>query len=121
MKSLIDWNELIPKLPKKVRDDLYLEAVTYLSEGGKSREPKVEEKREKKSAKRRIWGLSGEGRHLAVPGRKYKINKNRNLTFRGDVSGPRELWQKLRDSHNEIITYEGIASICKGIKNRNGD
>lgn len=118
MKSIIDWNELVPKLPKKMRDDLYLEAVAILSKDDD--EAEQEQTKKKKNNGYRIWEKEGDGHHLAAPGRKFKINRNAKAikTFRHE--GTRAFFQKLVDSHNEIITYEGIASIFAGHKGVKG-
>jgi hypothetical protein len=110
MKSIIDWNELVPRLPKKMRDDLYLEAVAILSEDDDK------EEKPKRAKSIRLWEESGDGSHLAKPGRKFKILKNAKRPPNKGAMGT--IWLRLKESHSDIITYEGLASICEGQKQR---
>lgn len=116
MKSIIDWNEMVPKLPKKMRDDLYLEAVAILSEDDDEIEASTKNK--KKSKGYRNWEKQGDGHHLAAPGRRYRIMKRRKHHFR--TQWMIEIWDKLLASQNDIITYEGLASIFMGVKEAKG-
>lgn len=112
MKSIIDWNELIPRLPKKMRDDIYLEAVAILSEDDSKEEPVHRKK--SKGPGLRIWEEEGDGHHLAKAGRKYTINKKAKVKF-NDGSDMERVFNLLRDSHNDTITYEGLVSIIHGV------
>lgn len=123
MRSTIDWNEIVPKLPKAMRDTLFLEAVTILSaaaprsvpmspatEMRAPRAPRIQGNSRKKG--NRAWLVDGDGKTLGAPGRRYRINKTAATPpSRGKIGA---VWAKLIESKNDSITYEGIASICKG-------
>lgn len=117
MKSIIDWNELVPKLPKKMRDDLYLEAVAILSQEDDQEEREPTRTKKKKKGYR-VWEKEGDHKHLAAPGRKFRINKRMKLNAR--VQWMNELWEKLQGMQNDVITYEGIASLYSGQKGVKG-
>jgi hypothetical protein len=113
MKSLIDWNEIVPLLPKSKREDLMLEAVSILSEGHTPR-PRGPYK---KSHGIRYWKDTPEGQSakLAAAGRHYRINKDKAEVFRADGKIGK-LWKMLLESKNDHITFEGLASLAKGQK-----
>jgi hypothetical protein len=119
MKSLIDWNEIVPMLPKSKREDLLLEAVAILSESPRprTRTPGVHPPRVGKSAPIRYWKDTPEGAKamLATHGRQYLIHKEINGSFRPDGKIGR-IWKLLVESKNDHITFEGLASIAKGQK-----
>lgn len=116
LKSNIDWNEIIPLLPSKKREDLYLEAVTLLSQQDREREKTPQPTRKYKSSrKERQWTRDGDGHALSAPGRKYKINKKAKYIPRDGGGAFKKLWDKLVESHNDLITYEGVYSIWHGI------
>lgn len=118
MKSLIDWNEIVPLLPKSKREDLMLEAVSILSDGyaPKKRTPGIHPRSSSQYVDR-YWKDTPEGRNslLATNGRHYRINKSKSNTFRADGSIGK-VWKLLCESKNDHITYEGLASIAKGHK-----
>lgn len=105
MKSKIDWNEIIPKLKKEMRDSLYLEAVAILSD---------EEPIEKKISEDRVWEKEGDGQYLAKPGRKYHIWKSVARQIRPS-SKVNKFWEKLKELNKEIISYEVMDSIANGM------
>ena len=133
MKSVIDWNEIVPMLKKELRDTLMLEAVLILSDrpGRRGRtlsqqvrvkhQPRTPGARSTKMNPRpsaraangdRSWYSQGDGGYLSAPGRRYRINKSAaNAPQRGKIGG---VWKKLIESKNDSITYEGMAAICKG-------
>lgn len=114
LKSNIDWNEIIPLLPRAKREELYLEAVTLLSQD--DREKELPHKKKKRANRYdRYWEDSGDGKVLSSPGRKFRINKRAKMVFRS-TNIYSDMWQLLKESHNDIITYEGIASIWEGIR-----
>lgn len=117
MKSMIDWNEIIPRLPKQKRDDLYLEAITLLSRLDEESTPK--EMSKKRRGHIREWGVEGlpDG-PLGKPGRMYKILRD---SKREPVKGAAAiLWKRLKDCQNDTISFEGIMSICAGLRNAHG-
>lgn len=114
MKSTIDWNEIISKLPKKRRDDLYLEAVTILSENEPEPEPEEKvKKRRKRPQKIREWRNQSDGQNLADASRRFTINKNRANPFKKDSKGWK-LWEMVKESKNDVITTAGVQSIGVG-------
>jgi hypothetical protein len=118
MKSTIDWNEIVPLLPRSKREDLMLEAVSILSEGHvtKRRVPGVHPPTSSQYTKR-YWKDSpeGHGAQLAQAGRHYRLNKLVLNGFRQDGKIGK-LWKLLVESKNDHITYEGLASLAKGQK-----
>jgi hypothetical protein len=118
MKSTIDWNEIVPMLPKALRETLMLEAVSILSDSPRprTRTPGVHPPRKGKISLR-YWRDTPEGQAsaLAAQGRHYRINKSANGVGRQDSKLGR-VWKLLVSSKNDHITYEGLASIAKGQK-----
>lgn len=120
MKSVIDWNEIVPMLNKPLRDTLMLEAVLLLQRegargnGGHQRPRSARALPSGESRLKRQWLNEGDGQVLSAPGRRYRVNKNaKRAPQRGKIGA---VWAKLVASKNEGITYEGLASICKGEK-----
>ena len=129
MKSVIDWNEIVPKLNKGLRDSLMLEAVVMLSEQGYRNTPSMPrgngQYRVKRAPRERVastpgrginrqWLVQGDGQMLSAPGRHYRVLKDaKNPPSRGKIGG---VWAKLIESKNSIIAYEGLCAICKGQK-----
>lgn len=125
MKSVIDWNEIVPMLKKELRDSLMLEAVLLLTDrpGNRGRAPLTAPRRvgprstkmNPQAAKRngdRSWYAQGDGQFLSAPGRRYRVNKSHpSPPSRGKIGA---VWKKLVESKNDTITYEGMAAICKG-------
>lgn len=113
LKSNIDWNEIIPLLPRQKREELYLEAVTLLSQDDRENEVLTRKRHKSRSKKQvlRKWKEQGIEGPLGEPGRKYKINKESKIKVFGGVA---KLWEVVKASHNDVITYEGLASIAKG-------
>lgn len=120
MRSTIDWNEIVPRLTKGIRDTLFLEAITMLSAECPQTEPiaRVRAKRipgnlSVRRPEMRTWGHNGSGGRLCYPGRVFKILRGRpNPPSNGLIGG---VWKKLLECKTDTITYEGIASICKGV------
>lgn len=118
MRSTIDWNEIIPLLPKGMRDSLFLEAVTLLAAKAPNMLP-IDRVRAPRRAGNsillrgaRTWGASGDGYWLAAAGRHYQINKGAPHPPSRGVIGA--VWKRLTESKNETIAYEGLMSVCKG-------
>src|SRR5437870_4445855 len=104
LKSNIDWNEIIPLLPRAKREELYLEAVTLLSQDDRENEPV---KRRRRSVKKmvaplRVWKEQGIPGDLSVAGRKYKINKESKVQIIAE-SSLGKLWELVKNSHNDTI------------------
>lgn len=114
MNSIIDWNELVPRLPKQIRDTLYLEAVSLLSEqDGDDPKPKRKKKKTSTAIKMRDWKSDGDGQKLAAPGRKYRINKGTAVNI-NPTSEIGKLWKYVLESKGDSISFEGLASIAAG-------
>lgn len=120
MKSVIDWNEIVPMLPKSMRDSLMLEAVLLLSSvrgkgNGSDKRPRAARALPPAESRlKRQWLNEGDGQVLSAPGRRYRVNKTaKRAPKRGKIGA---VWAKLLASKNDAITYEGLASICKGEK-----
>jgi hypothetical protein len=116
MKSFIDWNEVIPLLPKRTRDDLYLEAVSLLSQRDND-----EERARRKGKKstfpkdyKRSWKAENIKGTLVQSGRKFKILRNSKEGIKSD-SNMGKVWTALVKSTNDVISIEGINSIAKGV------
>ena len=123
LRSTIDWNEIVPRLQKPLRDTLFLEAVMMLSGESPSVMPITAPEvvrthnphrnpRPPSVVNARRWGELGDGQRLCYPGRVFKIVKNAKEPPNGGQTG--RVWAKLIESKNDQISYEGIASICKG-------
>jgi hypothetical protein len=124
-KSHIDWNELFPHLPKKLRDAMLLEAIALM--GGMKRphqpimrrisSPRVKVApvaesatapvREKTQYQNglRTWATNGDGKQLAIPGRVYRIIPGALPFTKGPVA---EFWARLAESKRSEISYEAI-------------
>ena len=115
MRSNIDWNEIVPRLKKPLRDTLMLEAVLMLTDGAKDREPK-RDIRISGPVRRgeRSWLQDGDGKQLNMAGRYYRINRKAAAQpTRGKIG---EVWKKVMECKNDFISYEGLATICTGQK-----
>lgn len=121
MKSVIDWNEMVPLLPKALQETLVLEATQILvkmqAAYGAFEELNNTKRRRlapaKDSTVHRQWLRVGDGKTLAAMGRRYRVLKDAERPpSRGKIG---LVWKKLADSASTVITYEGIASICKGV------
>jgi hypothetical protein len=124
LKSHIDWNEVVPLLPKSKQDDLYLEAILLLTQGTPRRRRRSPTSPEtirelthdsiRPGGIVRLWSDAHNGRGLAVAGNSFTINKDApNPPTYGKIG---ELWRKLASSKNDAISFEGIASLCKGVE-----
>lgn len=115
MKSVIDWNELVPRLPKKVRDDLYLEAVAILSQQDDEARPRKARRKAVKLPQdyKRKWSDEGIPGSLAAPGRKFRVIKDSKVATNPE-SKMGKVILALRKLANDIITVEGINSVAKG-------
>jgi len=111
VKSVIDWNELVPRLPKKVRDDLYLEAVAILSQQD---EGTPQPKNKPRSPDVRSWRKQKIPGDLNMPGRIFRINKGLDKKIDETAQFGR-VWALLKESRTDTISVEGINSISKGI------
>ena len=123
MKSVIDWNEMVPLLPKPLQETLVLEAAQIMMrlQGALNA---YEELTNTKKRRRRLapvsettikrqWLREGDGKTLSAAGRRYTINKkSEHPPSRGKIG---QVWKHLAGSANAAITYEGIVSICKGV------
>lgn len=109
MKSKIDWNEIVPRLSKKKRDDLYLEAVAMLSD----EPPEVEPGRVRSRVKsRRYWDDNGDGGRLATPGRKYRLNRNNRHKWREGTAIAALATAAFKQKGDEI-TYEQLLTLSQ--------
>jgi hypothetical protein len=125
LRSHFDWNEIVPLLPKAKRDDLYLEAILILSnQDGRLTMRGVRTRRRsnghapdtrKTSGEFRFWRQTGNPYGtLSGPGHKYTINRDaKKAPSYGKLAA---VWKHMLSSKNDSITFEGIASICKGVK-----
>ena len=121
MRSTIDWNEIVPLLKQGLRDTLYMEAITLLSNEAPKMMPYRREGRVRgvripgNTLKKglRIWGANGDGQRLCHATRVFRIVKDSKYAPRDGHAG--QVWKKLTESKNETISYPGIASICKGV------
>lgn len=99
MKSHIDWNELVPRLPPGLQQTLYLEAVKMVTNGGA-----LDDMAERKRAYARAWWRANKKRYS----RKYKkIGRQRKWTD--------EKIAKVRDyykahGHTPTLEHYGISS-----------
>lgn len=119
MNSIIDWNELVPRLPKQIRDTLYLEAVALLSEQDEGEPVRRRKKKKSTATKMRDWATDGDGQRLSAPGRKYRINKGSPVGLHPN-SEIGKLWKYVLESKGDSITYEGLASIAQGYPDLRG-
>lgn len=114
LKSHIDWNEIVPKLPKQKRDDLYLEAVALLS----AEEPEPRYKKPRSSGEGngvlRVWHGVSPGERLARHDRKYHIHKDarKHRPHHGKIA---KLWAQLRDCNADDISFAGLTSLAKDV------
>jgi len=123
VKSVIDWNEMVPLLPKPLQETLVLEAAQIMMrlQGALNA---FEELTNTKKRRRRLapvsettikrqWLREGDGKTLAAVGRRYHVMRGaKRPPSRGKIG---LVWKKLAESSSTVITYEGIASICKGV------
>lgn len=117
MKSVIDWNEIVPLLKKDLRETLMLEAVMLLSVTGASKGNGRARSRMAAATETKLdrqWLREGDGQKLSAPGRRYRVNKAALRQPQKGTTGA--VWRKLVESKNDVIAYEGVASICKGHK-----
>lgn len=131
--SKIDWNEVVPLLPKDMRDSLYLEAVVMLAENdtaamteeapySKNKTMRQRRKQYRKGNKmkadgleRRYWRAEHPGERLVVPGRRFRINKE--TPWRTNPSSAQgRAWTTLKEMKNGHITTEGLYAVAKGNK-----
>ena len=122
MRSTIDWNEIVPKVEKGLRDALYLEAIMLLSGQPTPRaEPVLAAQIALGEKPRRIppsqlllrrWGELGDGNRLWHPARTFKILRDTKARANGGQTG--KVWAKLKESKNDQIGVSGFSSICKG-------
>jgi hypothetical protein len=122
LKSQIDWNEIVPLLPKAKREDLYLEAVMLLSlatprrrNGSAVHKPDTR----KIDPRFRYWRETANGKSrgtLAGPGKRYILNKNTKTPPKFGKLG--DAWKQITSQtwKNDTITYEQICAIMKGVK-----
>lgn len=119
--SFIDWNEVVPLLPKQLQETLYLEVIPMLMVGGEA--PYTKNKIIRKQYRvgkgngvlpKRLWKGDHPNELLARSGRKFKINKDRKI--KGPTIGSKagKMWEKLKESKGDIITIEGLYSLAKG-------
>lgn len=120
----IDWNEVIPKLSKKLKNDLCMEVATLLLDGTSVEAPytkfKTARQRRRQQRKgngalpKRLWQSDHPGQRLAAAGRKFKINKNHIVRQVHQDSGAGRIWAQLKESKGDTITTEGLYSLAKG-------
>ncbi len=116
LKSMIDWNEIVPRLPKAKREDLYLEAVAILS-AAEPPEPRYIAANRRYRSKMRLWKAEHPNELLADKCRRYSINREMKGAMKVRAnSGCGRVWTHLLNSKNDSITYEGLASLAKGQK-----
>jgi hypothetical protein len=118
VKSVIDWNEIVPRLKKDLRDTLMLEAVMLLTAQGASKANGLGRSRTRLAAAPdskldRQWLREGDGQKLSAPGRVYRVNKKAERQPSNGKVGA--VWKHLCSSQRDTISYEGIASICHGV------
>jgi hypothetical protein len=111
MKSMIDWNEIVPMLPKAMRDDLWLEAVTLLSSGEKP--VKKPSSKSHNNGYKRLWTKDGPGGTISSV-KSFIIHKDK-VSLRPD-SKAGKAWALIRTSKNDVMSYAGLASIFAGQK-----
>ena len=116
MKSQLDWNELFPRLPKKLRDDCLLEAVQLLSKEPVTRKHNGELSKAKGL---RIWREHTDGHNLSAPGRSYTLNRKAvaQLRYRPDAGFGRVLLALL-ELKDPVFEFATIAKICERNKVR---
>jgi len=118
MKSTIDWNEIVPRLPKKIRDDLYLQAVVMLSEE-RPADKEANGHLAPRSGYRR-WREAGDGAPLWNRQRRYRINK-----IVGDKAFTRpetvifKIWQDLSKLNRVEIGHGELAALAKAYNRDN--
>lgn len=117
MKSTIDWNEIVPKLPKKMRDDLYLQAVTLLSEEEPvhvpSRRTKGNGKFPYQHKNRRYWRDHTDGASLWRSDRRYRINKEAGgKAFRAGTNVA-VAWAELLKLNKVEVSYAEMMAVAK--------
>lgn len=131
--SKIDWNEVVPLLPKDMRDSLYLEAVVMMAESdtaalteeapyskNKTMRQRRNQYRKQNISKangleRRYWRKLHPNESLVVSGRRFKINRDVKRRVQiGSAQG--RAWTQLKESKNDYITTEGLYAIAKGNK-----
>jgi hypothetical protein len=130
LRSTIDWNELVPRLPKGLRDTLFLEAVTMLSGEAPETAPIQDLTTRGKPRQRarripdntllrglRTWSHDGPGNgHLTHPGRVFKIIRTVKGQPRFGLTGA--VWAKIVAVKGDLISYPGLTKLCKeaGVK-----
>jgi len=112
LKSMIDWNEIVPLLRKDLQETLMLEAVMILS--APRRRPAAEAPRKPAVNGFRYWREKGDGGTLADGSRVYLINREAKLQLRTD-SMAGKVWKNVREMKGETISYAGMATLCKAM------
>jgi hypothetical protein len=115
IRSTIDWNEIVPLLPKPKRDDLYLEAVMILSgsDHTKRRKPRQALVAAAKHTPL-LWRDMGMSGKLAQAGRVYRVTPGDRRTLGGAVG---TVWKKFTaDLKGDTFTYDLFRRFCVDIK-----
>lgn len=114
LKSNIDWNEIIPRLPKAKRDDMYLEAVTLLSQ--EPSKGKIGRNGDWSRAHgKRVWSDAKVEGGMTDETRVYRINVGAKKTpHRGALGTVWAALAKIKGGEIDFTTLEKIAKNCKG-------
>jgi cation transport regulator ChaC len=110
LKSTIDWNEIIPLLPKAKREELYLEAVMILSAPG-PKEPTHRSGAFSRGKGLRVW--QDQKQHagcLSQPGRLYKINRSQSALEIKGVLG--QVWNELKVKKSDSTSHAEFKVLC---------
>jgi len=114
--SSIDLNELVHFFPEPLQDSIWLEVAMLLKRaaGGPS-PPRSQVNGSKGGIPSRHWIDHADGMgNLAALGRVYRINRDAARPPHKGMLG--EVWKHVLAHKGETITYEGIGTICRGVK-----